>query len=156
MIRILAIGRNKDKSLKQLEAEYVKRIGAFDKVVIEEFKDEPNDKVEREAEARKVKDAEAQRVLAKIKSTDTVVLLDLHGRMPDSLQFAKDLRKWHDGGSLVFVIAGSLGPGDALVKRANFRLKLSDLTFTHLMTRVLLLEQIYRGFMIDAGRTYHK
>lgn len=55
-----------------------------------------------------------------------------------------------------FLIAGSLGPGEALLARANARWKLSDLTFTHLMTRVLVLEQIYRGFMIDAGRAYHK
>ena len=59
-------------------------------------------------------------------------------------------------GDLVFVIAGSLGPSSDLVKRADYRWKLSDLTFTHLMTRILVLEQIYRAFMIQNGRSYHK
>ena len=86
-----------------------------------------------------------------------MILLDLHGKMMDSLSFSKELEKWQSASShIVFVIAGSLGPSQALIKRANIRWKLSDLTFTHLMTRVLILEQIYRGFMILNGRSYHK
>ena len=94
---------------------------------------------------------------SKIKENDFVILLDLHGKMMDSLSFSKELEKWQSASShIVFVIAGSLGPSQALIKRANIRWKLSDLTFTHLMTRVLILEQIYRGFMILNGRSYHK
>ncbi|WP_286139416.1 23S rRNA (pseudouridine(1915)-N(3))-methyltransferase RlmH [Faecalibaculum rodentium] len=95
-------------------------------------------------------------MLERLKPDDQVVLLDLHGDMPDSEEFSRELIRRRDAGHLVFVIAGSLGPGEKLVKRADSRLKLSDLTFTHMMTRVLLLEQIYRGFMIHAGRSYHK
>ena len=81
--------------------------------------------------------------------------------MWDSEKFAQKLGSWQlkagqKGGDLVFVIAGSLGPGKALLERSDVRWKLSDLTFTHLITRVLILEQIYRGFMILNGRTYHK
>lgn len=156
MIRLICVGKNKDKALKSLETEYIRRIGAFDRIQVEEVKDEPNIHVDREAEDRRVRDAEADQVLEKLRPDDRVVLLDLHGDMPDSEEFSRELIRCRDAGHLVFVIAGSLGPGEKLVKRADSRLKLSDLTFTHMMTRVLLLEQIYRGFMIHAGRSYHK
>ena len=161
MIRLLCVGKMKEKALQSLAAEYVKRISPFVKVEIVEVKDEPNTHAERNAEVARVKDAEAERVLAKLRPSDYVVLLDLGGRMWDSEGFAKELAGWQQkagqkGGDLVFVIAGSMGPGAALLSRADIRWKLSDLTFTHLLTRVLILEQIYRGFMILNGRTYHK
>lgn len=157
MIKLFCIGKNKDASLRKLEEEYKKRLSAFDKVEIQEFKDEPDVHSEREKEAQKIKETEGRRVLEKIRPDDTVVLLDLHGKMMSSEDFAKKRAELSARGRpLVFVIAGSLGPSEELVKRADFRWKLSDLTFTHLMTRVLVLEQLYRGCMISAGRTYHK
>ena len=143
MIRLLCVGKMKDKALQSLVSEYAKRISAFTKIEVLEVKDEPNTHAERDAEAVRIKDSEAERVLAKLRDQDLVVLLDLGGKMWDSEQFAK-------------LIAGSLGPGAALLRRSDLRWKLSDLTFTHLLTRVLILEQIYRGFMILHGRTYHK
>ena len=157
MIRILCIGKMKDKALHMLEEEYVKRLKAFAKIEITEVKDEPNERVEREKEAVLAMEKEGERALAQIKDNDFVILLDLHGSHWDSETFAKKLERWQASGSnLTFVIAGSLGPSQALVRRADVRWKLSDLTFTHLMTRVLVLEQIYRGFMIINGRKYHK
>ena len=157
MIRILCIGKMKDKALHMLEEEYIKRLKAFSKVEVVEVKDEPNENVHRAGEAALVMSREGERALARIKGDDFVVLMDLHGEMWDSEKFAVKLQRWHDDrADLVFVIAGSLGPSPELAARANVRWKLSDLTFTHLMTRVLLLEQIYRGFMISAGRSYHK
>ena len=139
MIKLIAIGKNKDKALQSLEKEYMKRLSAFCKFSEIEVKDEAN------------------RVLEKLSDQDFVVLLDLHGKMIDSETFAKNLDMWQmKHSNIVFVIAGSLGPSEKLVSRANYRWKLSDLTFTHLMTRVLMLEQIYRGFMINNGRNYHK
>ncbi len=155
MIRVIAVGKNKDKSLRALENEYLKRLHAFTKIEVIEVKDEANDNIDREAEVLIVKEKEGKRVLDKIQPNDFVVLLDLHGNMLDSVQFSKQLQAWQSS-KLVFVIAGSLGPSEELVRRANYRWKLSDLTFTHLMTRVLILEQIYRGFMISNGRSYHK
>ena len=151
----------KDKALQSLASEYVRRISPFSKVGVLEVKDEPNAHAERNAEAVRIKDTEAERALAKLRPADVVVLLDLGGRMWDSETFARQLESWQQassqkGGDLVFVIAGSLGPGAALTARADYRWKLSDLTFTHLLTRVLVLEQIYRAFMILHGRTYHK
>ncbi len=157
MIKVIAIGKNKDKALQSLEKEYVKRLSAFCKVDVIEVKDEANDKVSRDKEVLLVKEKEGKRVLEKLSDSDFVILLDLHGKMIDSETFAKSLDTWQVSHSnLVFVIAGSLGPSEELVNRSNFRWKLSDLTFTHLMTRVLMLEQIYRGFMINNGRSYHK
>lgn len=161
MIRLLCIGKMKERALQDLAAEYVKRISPFSRMEVIEVKDEPNAHADREAEADRVKDIEAARALSKLRAQDLVVLLDLHGRMWDSEGFARELAAWQQkagqkGGDLVFVIAGSLGPGKELVARSDIRWKLSDLTFTHLLTRVLVLEQIYRGFTILHGRTYHK
>lgn len=157
MIRLIAIGKSKDKALQSLEKEYTKRISAFTKIEVIEVKDEANQHVDRENEVVRIKEKEGQRVLDKLKKDDFMILLDLHGKMMNSEIFAKQLDVWQSSSShLVFVIAGSLGPSEALVKRANVRWKLSDLTFTHLMTRVLILEQIYRGFMILNNRNYHK
>ena len=156
-VTILCIGHMKDKSLDQLQKEYLKRLSAFCRTEVIEVKDEPNTHADRPAEAQQIKDKEAAHALEKIRPSDFCILLDLHGKEWSSEEFAVQLAGWQRRSSnLIFVIAGSLGPGEALLARANQRWKLSDLTFTHLMTRVLVLEQIYRGFMIDAGRSYHK
>jgi 23S rRNA (pseudouridine1915-N3)-methyltransferase len=156
-ITILAVGHQKSKALETLQEEYIKRLSAFAKVSVVEVKDEPDRHSERPKEKERIVDAEAERALKKINPKDFVVLLDLHGKQWDSVAFSKALAAWQMHTShLVFVIAGSLGPGEALVKRADERWQLSKLTFTHLMTRILVLEQIYRGFMIQAGRKYHK
>ncbi|MBQ9644149.1 MAG: 23S rRNA (pseudouridine(1915)-N(3))-methyltransferase RlmH [Lachnospiraceae bacterium] len=157
MITVLAIGSNKDDSFRKIEAEYLKRLSAFCRIQVLEVKDEPNPHPGREKEEEQVKEKEGERALARIGASDFCVLLDLRGKQMDSEAFAEKLAGWNETrGNLVFVIAGSLGPSPALVQRADFRWKLSDLTFTHLMTRMLVLEQIYRGFMIQSGRTYHK
>lgn len=157
MITLLCIGKNKEKALCQLGNEYVKRIQPFSKLQVIEVKDESNVHMERDKEAELIKEKEGKRVLEKIRPQDFVILLDLHGKMPDSISFSNQLESWFMKSSdLVFVIAGSLGPSSDLVKRADYRWKLSDLTFTHLMTRILVLEQIYRAFMIQNGRSYHK
>lgn len=157
MITLLTVGKLKDKSLRALTDEYVKRLSAFDTVQIVEVKDEPNRNTEREREIFLVKQREGERALSRIREDDFVILLDLHGKEWDSEEFSEIFGKWHDQHRrLTFVIAGSLGPSPELVKRADARWKLSSLTFTHLMTRVLVLEQIYRAFMILNHRVYHK
>ena len=87
-----------------------------------------------------------------------MILLDLWGEMVDSEAFAQKLERLqtYQTSNLTFVIAGSLGPGENVYKRCNWKWKLSDLTFTHQMTRVLVLEQIYRAFMIQNNNPYHK
>ena len=90
MIEIYAIGKNKDKALSELEKEYIKRISPFSKINVIEFKDETNDHTNRESEVIKIKEKEGDRVLSKIKENDFVILLDLHGKMMDSLSFSKE------------------------------------------------------------------
>lgn len=94
MIRLLCVGKMKDKALQSLASEYVRRISAFSRVEVFEVKDEPNTHTEREAEMVRIKDSEAERVLAKLRDQDLVILLDLGGKMWDSEQFSQKLDSW--------------------------------------------------------------
>lgn len=152
MIKIIAVGKIKDKNLASLIDDYTKKINKYHKLEIIEVKDEPIDSNENH-----VLDVEGERVLKKIDDNDYVILLDLHGKSIDSVGFAKKIDKLFISYSkIVFVIGGSLGLSKALINRANERIKLSDLTFLHNMTRLILLEQIYRSFKILNNETYHK
>ncbi|TFG81312.1 MAG: 23S rRNA (pseudouridine(1915)-N(3))-methyltransferase RlmH, partial [Erysipelotrichales bacterium] len=101
---------------------------------------------------------EGERILAKLKPDDTMVLLDLQGDELDSLGFAKSLDEQftYASNTLVFVIGGSMGVDDAVRKRADRLWKLSSVTFPHQIVRLLLLEQIYRAFKINTHQIYHK
>lgn len=152
MIRIIGIGKIKDKNLATLIDDYQKKINRYHKFEIIEVKDEPIRDNEKE-----VLDIEASRVLKLIQDQDYVILLDLHGKEMDSVSFAEKLDKLFISKSrIVFVIGGSLGLGEELIKRSNNRLKLSEMTFLHGMTRLILVEQIYRAFKILNNETYHK
>ena len=152
MIRIIGIGKIKDKNLSALIDDYQKKINRYHKIEIVEVKDEPIRDSDKE-----VLDIEASRVLKLIQDQDYVILLDLHGKEMDSVSFAKKIDKlFVSKPRIVFVIGGSLGLGEELIKRANDRLKLSEMTFLHGMTRLILIEQIYRAFKILNNETYHK
>ena len=158
MIRIIAVGKIKEKAMLVLIDEYRKRLSPFTKLEIVEVSDEHAPQTNSDAENELVKEKEGKRLLAQIKENDYVILLDLWGKMFDSEGFAKKIDQLQTQGNsmLSFVIAGSLGPSKEVVDRSNLRWKLSDLTFTHQMTRVLVMEQIYRAFMINHHRPYHK
>lgn len=152
MIKILCVGKLKDKHLASLIDDYTKRINRYHKLEIIEVKDEPINDNEVE-----VLNIEGERVLSKINDDEYVILLDLHGKSIDSLSLANKIDKiFVHNSKLTFVIGGSLGLSDKLRKRANEAIKLSDLTFLHQMTRLILLEQIYRSFKILNHETYHK
>ena len=156
MIKLVCVGKLKEKALDSLEKEYVKRLSSFFTLRIHEVKDEP-ERRQSGGDTERIMEVEGERVLSLIKPDDFVVLLDLHGKMIDSLQFARLNHQWlQQAKDVVFVIAGSYGPSPALKSRANYAWKLSDLTFPHTLCRILVLEQIYRGFMIESNRTYHK
>lgn len=152
MIKLICVGKIKDKALLSLINDYASRINHYHKLDIIEVKDEPikdNEKA--------VLDIEAERVLSKISNDEYVILLDLHGKEIDSVTFSKMLDKTFVTNSKIdIVIGGSLGLGQALINRANYRLKLSEMTFLHQMTRLIILEQIYRSFKILNNETYHK
>lgn len=152
MIKLICVGKIKDKHLQALIDDYIKKINRYHKIDIIEVKDEPikdNEKY--------VLDTEADRVLNKIDNDEYVILLDLHGKNIDSVELAKKIDKLFISYSKIcFVIGGSLGLGDKLIERSDYRLKLSDMTFLHQMTRLIILEQIYRSFKILNNETYHK
>lgn len=152
MIRLICIGKIKDKHLSALIDDYIERINHYHKLEVVEVKDESIT-----TDEKTILDKEACRVLDKINDDEYVILLDLHGKSLDSIELSKkiDNLMCHYA-KITFVIGGSLGLGEALLKRANERIKLSDLTFLHQMTRLILLEQIYRSFKIINHETYHK
>ena len=158
MIKIVAVGKIKEKAVRAQIDEYCKRLRPFTKLEIIEVNDEIAPQSNSEAENQAVKEKEGERLLAKIKDQEYVILLDLWGEMISSETFAKkiDQLQTYQSSQITFVIAGSLGPGQNVYQRANYRWKLSDLTFTHQMTRVLVLEQVYRAFMIMNHNPYHK
>ena len=152
MLKLICVGKVKDASLKALIDDYQKRIQKYHKLEVIEVKDEPIRENEKE-----VLDIEASRIMSKIDKDDYVILLDLHGESLDSVSFANKIDKLFVSYSkITFVIGGSLGLGEEVRNRANYRLKLSDMTFLHQMTRLIILEQIYRCFKILNHETYHK
>ena len=152
MIKIVCVGKVKDKNLLSLIDDYKAKINHYHKLEIVEVKDE---KITDNEKA--VLDIEAQRVLDRISNDEFVILIDLHGKAIDSLLLAQKIDKLFTNHSkLTFVIGGSLGLGERLIDRANEKIKLSDLTFLHQMCRLILLEQIYRCFKINNNETYHK
>lgn len=158
MIKVISVGKVKDKALQTLCNEYVKRMQPYQKLDLVEVKDESIPQNVSIKQAQQIKDKEGNAVLAKVKETDYVILLDLHGQSCSSEEFAKKLAdiQTYQSANIIFIIGGSLGVSDALVARANYRLQLSKMTFLHQMSKYILLEQIYRAYKIMNRETYHK
>ena len=156
-IKVFCIGKIKEQYLKDGINEYLKRISPYSNIEIVEVndskvKDNPN-----QADTDKAKNEEGDRVLKLIKS-DYLIGLDMNKQEFTSEDFGVFLnKKMVEGGSNIsFVIGGSYGLSDALKKRCNTSISLSKMTFLHQMTRLILLEQIYRAFKILNNETYHK
>ncbi len=158
MIRILACGKVRDGWLRSGIEEYARRIRPYEKLEIEEVADEKAPETNSDAENRQVIAAEGERLLKKIRPQDYVILLDLAGKPLDSVGLAEylDDLKTHGHSQIDFVIGGSLGVSPDLIRRADFRWKLSDNTFPHQLCRLLVLEQIYRACRIQSHEPYHK
>ena len=157
-IRIIAIGKIKETYLKLGIEEYLKRIKPYSQIEIIEVNDEPVKDNPSDSEIEIVKNKEGQKVLKLLKDSDYIISLDLDKKQLKSPEFARFLEeKFVLGNSLItFVIGGSYGLSDELKKRANDSISLSEMTFLHQMTRLILLEQIYRAFKINRNETYHK
>lgn len=158
MIRIAAVGRIKEKWMREGIADYLKRIQPYEKTEIIEVEDENAPESNSDAENEKVKTTEGSKLLKQIRDTDYVVLLDLAGKEMDSVSLSKHIESVHTRGynRIVFVIGGSLGVSRELIARADFRWKLSVNTFPHQLCRIIVLEQIYRAFRILHHEPYHK
>ena len=157
-IKIYAIGHLKEAYLKQGINEYLERLKPYAQVEIIEVNDESVVDNPSQKEIDIAKDKEGQRVLKLLKNNEYLIGLDLVNKQPTSPEFAKYLEdKFVLGGSSIsFVIGGSYGLSDELKKRCQDRIGLSNMTFLHQMTRLILLEQIYRVFKINRNEVYHK
>ena len=157
-IKIYAIGHLKEAYLKQGINEYLERLKPYTQIEIIEVNDESIVSNPSQKEIEIAKDKEGQKILKLLKNDEYVIGLDLVNKQPTSPEFAKYLEdKFVLGGSNIsFVIGGSYGLSDELKKRCQDRIGLSNMTFLHQMTRLILLEQIYRAFKINRNEVYHK
>ena len=157
-VKIIAVGKLKEKYLKDGNAEYGKRMSRFAKFEIVELPDEKTPDNASEAQNHQIMEKEGDRILAKISERDYVIVLAIEGKQFPSEEFSEiiadaNLRGYSD---IVFVIGGSLGLADKVKKRANLKMSFGLLTLPHQLMRLVLAEQIYRAFMIQQGSPYHK
>ena len=153
-IRLLAIGKTDNKSLQSLIDEYTKRLSFYIKFDLEVIPDIKNVKNLSEAQQ---KEKEGELILSKISATDQLILLDENGSAFSSVAFSDYLQKKMNAGikTLVFVIGGPYGFSEEVYKKAQGKVSLSEMTFSHQMVRLFVIEQLYRGFTILKNEPYH-
>lgn len=157
-ITIVCVGKVKESFYREAIAEFQKRLSRYCKLEILEVADEQTPENASRAEETQIKDKEGERILSKIKEDAFVCTLEIQGRKMTSEGFAAFIQQSviSGRGQLVFVIGGSLGLSEKVLKRSNQGISFSDMTFPHQLMRVILCEQIYRGFRISNGEPYHK
>lgn len=158
-IKIIAVGKIKEKFYKDAIDEYLKRMQTYNKVEIIEVADEMAAENLSEKELEQVKEKEGERILGKISKEDYVVSLEILGKQIDSIEFAKFIENEMAEGfgrNLVFIIGGSNGLAKEVSQRSNKKLSFGKMTYPHQLMRVILTEQIYRAYRIINGHPYHK
>jgi len=147
--RFIWIGKTRDKNYRALQDEYLQRLSHFVKCEVVEIRD---------SAPHETKETEGKRIGEKLNQSSFVCLLDITGQSRSSPDLAKEVENWQNGGlkEVSFVIGGAGGVSSEVAERANFRLSLSFLTFTHEMARVVMLEQLYRAYTIIKGFPYQK
>lgn len=153
-IKLIAIGKTDNKQLQALIEDYQKRLGFYIKFSLEIILDIKKTKHLSEAQQ---KEKEGELILAKVQNSDILILLDENGKQMDSVAFSKYIQKHLNSGikQIIFVIGGPYGFSDNIYKRANGKLGLSQMTFSHQMVRLFFIEQLYRGFTILKNEPYH-
>jgi 23S rRNA (pseudouridine1915-N3)-methyltransferase len=153
-IRLLAIGKTDNKSLQTLIDDYTKRLSFYVKFDLEVIPDIKNVKNLSEAQQ---KEKEGELILSKLSATDQLILLDENGTTFSSVGFSDYLQKKMNAGikTLVFLIGGPYGFSEEVYKKAQGKVSLSEMTFSHQMVRLFVIEQIYRGFTILRNEPYH-
>ncbi len=153
-IKLLAIGKTDNKNLQSLIEDYKKRLSFYIKFDLEILLDIKNVKNLSESQQ---KEKEGELILAKITPTDQLILLDENGKSFSSVAFSEELQKKMNAGikTLVFVIGGPYGFSEAVYAKAQGKISLSPLTFSHQMVRLFFIEQLYRGFTILRNEPYH-
>lgn len=157
-IKIVTVGKLKEKYLVQGINEYAKRLGAYAKLEFVEVPDEKAPETLSEAQMLQIKEKEGQRILAKIKDTEYVFALAIEGTNPTSEAFAKQIDQLGVQGKsqLTFVIGGSLGLSQEVMTRSDVKISFGKMTYPHQLMKLILLEQIYRAYRINTGAPYHK
>lgn len=157
-IRILSVGKIKEKYLTAGIQEYAKRLSRYCKLTFCQVADEKTPDKASEVVNEQIKNIEGARLMKHIRDQDYVIALALDGKMLDSVELSKKLGQLGVEGksSIAFVIGGSLGLSDQILKRADFKLSFSKMTFPHQLMQMILLEQIYRGYRILNHEPYHK
>lgn len=161
-ITILCVGKIKEKFYRDAIAEYEKRLSRYCKLEIVEVADEKTPEGASDVVEAQIKEKEAERMLARMEKSlregAFVCALAIDGRQLDSVELSEKIERLGTGGTshIIFLIGGSLGMSDSLLKRADMKLSFSKMTFPHQLMRVILLEQIYRAYRIMNGEPYHK
>lgn len=157
-ITVISVGKIKEKFYTGAIEEYSKRLSKYCTLSLVEVADEKAPETLSEKEMTQIKDREGERILDKIKDSQYVITLEIRGKQLTSEELSEKMSALGlEGNSdVVFVIGGSLGLSDAVMRRSNFALSFSKMTFPHQLMKVVLLEQVYRGFRILRGEPYHK
>ena len=157
-VKILCVGKIKEKFYRQAIEEYSKRLSKYCTFTIVEVPDEKTSENASDTEISIIKDKEGLRLLKHIDERDFVIALAILGKQMDSVAFSKYLENLGIQGnsSICFIIGGSLGLSEKVLRRANYQISFSKMTFPHQLMRVILLEQIYRAFRIINNEPYHK
>lgn len=157
-IDVIAVGKVKEKFYRDAIDEFSKRLSKYCKLQIIEVADEKTPDGASEALEEQIKAKEAERIFKNIKDEAFVFTLEILGKKYDSVEFANRMHSLGVQGKshIQFVIGGSLGLHDSISARSDAKISFSDMTFPHQLMRVILLEQVYRGFRIIAGEPYHK
>lgn len=157
-VKITAVGKLKDKFYSDASEEYLKRLKAYCKCEIIEIPQTVLPDSPAEGEINSALEKEGEQILKKIPSSSLVIAMCIEGKQYSSEKLAKLISDAGVNGksSLVFIIGGSFGLSEKVKKRADIRISMSEMTFPHRLARVMLLEQIYRAYSINAGTKYHK
>lgn len=157
-ITILSVGKIKEKYLSDAIAEYVKRLGRYCKLSIIQVQDEKTPDSIHESQRQLILEKEASRLMSHLDDSSYLIALAINGKQLSSEELAEKINILGLNGksSITFVIGGSLGLSEEILSRADMLLSFSKMTFPHQLMRVILLEQIYRGFKIINREPYHK
>lgn len=157
-VTIICVGKIKEKYLRDAVSEYSKRLSRYCSLQIVEVPDEKTPDQAGAALEKMIRDKEAERIMKHLRDDMYVITLEIEGQMLNSEAFASKIENLGIQGrsSVAFVIGGSIGLGEQVLKRSDWALSFSKMTFPHQLMRVILLEQIYRSFRITNGEPYHK
>ncbi|MGI6049828.1 MAG: 23S rRNA (pseudouridine(1915)-N(3))-methyltransferase RlmH [Acetivibrionales bacterium] len=157
-IRIICVGKLKEKYLQDAQKEYLKRLSRFCRTEIIEIDEERAPASASPAIEEKIRQKEAERINKALQKNSYIIALAIEGKELDSVAFSNEVQRLMVDGisDITFIIGSSTGLDNSIIKACDYRLSLSKMTFPHQLARIILLEQIYRVFKINNNETYHK